>query len=132
MGTNSGWNARINDTLVINSIIITCISPFSKPILDFDSMSKYFHLHKHAFSQMLLMHFYMRRFHSQGDCGQSCPVQQIIMQMCIVWIFHVCICNLIKGAKLIEHFCFKCNISNSKIQIIHDNNYYNFLPSLEQ
>ncbi len=39
MGTNSSWNGRINDTMVVDSIIMTiCMSPFSKPFLDFDSM----------------------------------------------------------------------------------------------
>jgi hypothetical protein len=29
MGTNLGWNARIDDTMVVDSIVITtCISPF--------------------------------------------------------------------------------------------------------
>jgi hypothetical protein len=45
-----GWNARINDTMVVDSIVMTtCMSPFSKPLLDFDSMQKTFHPHKHAF-----------------------------------------------------------------------------------
>jgi hypothetical protein len=45
MGTNSGWNAGIDDTMVVDSIVITtCISPFSKPILDFDSIQKKFTL----------------------------------------------------------------------------------------
>ncbi len=76
----------------------------------------------HAFLEMLLMHFYIRQFHPQSDCGQSCPIQQITMQICIIWIFHAHICNLIKFAIPIEHFCLKCNLSNSEIQIIHHNN----------
>jgi len=31
MGTNFGWNARIDDTMVVDSIVMTtCISLFSK------------------------------------------------------------------------------------------------------
>jgi hypothetical protein len=42
MGINSSWNVGINDTMVVDSIVmITCMSPFSKPLLDFDSMSKF-------------------------------------------------------------------------------------------
>jgi hypothetical protein len=41
MGINLGWNARIDDTMVVDSIVMTtCISFFSKPLLDFDSMLK--------------------------------------------------------------------------------------------
>jgi hypothetical protein len=41
MGIKLGWNAWINDTMVVDSIVmITCMSPFSKPLLDFDSMQK--------------------------------------------------------------------------------------------
>jgi hypothetical protein len=70
---NSNWNAGIDDTMVIDSIVMTtCMSPFSKPLLDFDSMPKKFHLYKHAFLQMLFMHFYIRRFHLQSDYGQNC------------------------------------------------------------
>jgi hypothetical protein len=71
MGINLDWNAKVNDTmdLVDLIIMITCMSPFSKPLLDFDLMLKSFHLHKHAFLRMLLIHFYMKRFHPQNDCG---------------------------------------------------------------
>ncbi len=42
MGTNLGWNARIDDTMVVDSIIMTTrISFFSKHFLDFDSMPKF-------------------------------------------------------------------------------------------
>jgi hypothetical protein len=59
MGINLGWNARIDNTMVVGSIVMTtCMSPFSKPLLDFDSMPKF--NHKHAFLQMLFMHFYIR------------------------------------------------------------------------
>jgi hypothetical protein len=41
MGINLGWNVRFDDTKVVNSIVMTtCMSPFSKPFLDFDSMQK--------------------------------------------------------------------------------------------
>jgi len=31
MGINLGWNAGINDTMVVDSIVMTtCMSPFSK------------------------------------------------------------------------------------------------------
>jgi len=51
MGINSSWNARIDDTMVIDSIVMTtCISNFSKPFLDFDSMQK--------ISTFTNMHFY--------------------------------------------------------------------------
>jgi hypothetical protein len=41
MGTNLGWNVGIDDTMVIDSnVMTTCISPFSKPLLDFHSMPK--------------------------------------------------------------------------------------------
>jgi hypothetical protein len=37
-----GWNARIDDTMVVDSIVMTkCMSPFSKPLLEFDSMPKF-------------------------------------------------------------------------------------------
>jgi hypothetical protein len=99
MGPNSDWNVGIDDTMVVDIIVMTtCMSPFLKPLLDFDSMPKKFHPHKHAFLQMLFVHFYMRRFHFQSDCGQTYPIQQIIIQICITCIFHDPICNLIKGA----------------------------------
>jgi hypothetical protein len=42
MGIKSGWNAKINDTMVVNLIVMTtCMSIFSKPFLDFDSMLKF-------------------------------------------------------------------------------------------
>ncbi len=42
MGTSSGWNAKIDDIMVIDSIVMTtCMSPFSKPFLDFDSMPNF-------------------------------------------------------------------------------------------
>jgi hypothetical protein len=45
-----GWNARINDTMIVDWIVMTtCMSPFSKPLLDFDSMQKKTHPHNHAF-----------------------------------------------------------------------------------
>jgi len=45
-----GWNARINDTMIVDWIVMTtCMSPFSKPLLDFDSMQKKIHPHNHAF-----------------------------------------------------------------------------------
>jgi hypothetical protein len=51
MGTNLGWNLGIDDTTVIDSIVMTIsMSPFSKPLLDFDSMPK--------FSTFTNMHFY--------------------------------------------------------------------------
>jgi hypothetical protein len=41
MRINLGWNARINDTMVVDSIVmITCMSRFSKGLLDFNSMPK--------------------------------------------------------------------------------------------
>jgi hypothetical protein len=50
MGISSCWNARIDDTMVINLIVMTtCMSPFSKPFLDFDSMSKNFTFAKMPF-----------------------------------------------------------------------------------
>jgi hypothetical protein len=76
MGINLGWNAGINDTMVIKSIVMTtCISPFSKAFLDFDSTQKISTL-KHVFLKMLLMHFYIKQFHLQSDYGQNCHVQQ--------------------------------------------------------
>jgi hypothetical protein len=45
IGINLGWKLEIEDTMVVNSIIMTiCISPFSKPCLDFDYMPKKFTL----------------------------------------------------------------------------------------
>jgi len=41
MGTNLGWNVGIDDTMVVGSIeMTTCISHFSKPLLNFDLMQK--------------------------------------------------------------------------------------------
>jgi hypothetical protein len=56
MGTNLGWNAKIDDTMVVDTMVVdsiiitTCISFFPKPLLDFDSMPKKFTLTN--------MHFY--------------------------------------------------------------------------
>jgi hypothetical protein len=42
MGIYSSWNARFDDTMVVDSIVMTtCISFFSNPLLDFDSMLKF-------------------------------------------------------------------------------------------
>jgi hypothetical protein len=42
MGTNSSCNVKIDDTMVIDSIVmITCMSHFLKPLLDFDLMPKF-------------------------------------------------------------------------------------------
>ncbi len=50
MGTNSRWNAKIDDRMVVDPIVMTtCMSPFSKPFLNFDSMPK--------FSTVTNMHF---------------------------------------------------------------------------
>jgi hypothetical protein len=58
---NLGWNGIIYDTMVVDSIVMTtCMSPFSKPLSNFDSMQKKSTQNKHAFLQMLLMHFYIR------------------------------------------------------------------------
>jgi hypothetical protein len=41
MGTNLGSKTMIDDTMVVNSIIMTtCMSSFSNPLLDFDSRPK--------------------------------------------------------------------------------------------
>jgi hypothetical protein len=56
MGINLGWNARIDDTMVVDSIVMTtCMSPFSKPLLDFDLMPKKFTFANMFFLQMLFM-----------------------------------------------------------------------------
>jgi hypothetical protein len=34
MGTNLGWKEVIDDILVVDSIVITCMSPFSNPLLE--------------------------------------------------------------------------------------------------
>jgi hypothetical protein len=45
MGTDSSWNIGIDDTMIVDSIVMTtCMSPFSKPLLDFNSMPKKFTL----------------------------------------------------------------------------------------
>jgi hypothetical protein len=45
MGSNSNWNARIDDTIVVDSIVMTtCMSHFLKPLLDFD-LSMIFSIH---------------------------------------------------------------------------------------
>jgi hypothetical protein len=50
MGTNLGWNVGIDDTMIVDSIVMTtCMSPFSKPLLDFDSMPKNFTLTNMSF-----------------------------------------------------------------------------------
>jgi hypothetical protein len=42
MRINSSWNAGIDDTIIVDSIVMTtCMSPFSKPLLDFDLMPKF-------------------------------------------------------------------------------------------
>ncbi len=42
MGINSSWNARIDDTMVVESIVMTtCMSPFSKPLLNFNQCQKF-------------------------------------------------------------------------------------------
>jgi hypothetical protein len=40
MGSNLSYNVGIDNTMAIDSIIITCISHFLKPLLDFDLMQK--------------------------------------------------------------------------------------------
>jgi hypothetical protein len=51
MAINLAWNVRIDDTMVFDSIAMTtCMSPFSQPLLDFDSMPK--------ISTLTNMHFY--------------------------------------------------------------------------
>ncbi len=61
MGTNLSWNVGINDTMVVNSIVMkTCMSPFSKPLLDFDLMPKKFTFTNMHFLCKLLMHIYMK------------------------------------------------------------------------
>jgi len=41
MGIKLGWNARIDDTMVVDlNVMTTCMSIFFKPFLDFDSMQK--------------------------------------------------------------------------------------------
>jgi hypothetical protein len=125
MGTNSCSNLKvvIGGMMVIDSTIMkTCMSSFSKSPFGFWLNVKICHPHKHAFLQILLMHVYMKWLDPISDYGQSCPIQQTRMQIWIAWIFHASICNSIKGAILIDHFCFKHNISNYKIQIIHHNN----------
>jgi hypothetical protein len=45
MGTNLSWNVGIDDTMVVDSIVMTTyMSPFSNPLLDFDLMSKFSNL----------------------------------------------------------------------------------------
>ncbi len=42
MGISLGWNVGIDDTVVVDSIVMTtCMSHLSKPLLDFNSMSKF-------------------------------------------------------------------------------------------
>jgi len=44
---NLGWNSKINNTMVIDSkVMTTCMSPFSKPLLDFGLMPKKFTITK--------------------------------------------------------------------------------------
>jgi hypothetical protein len=44
---NLGWNSKINNTMVIDSkVMTTCMPPFSKPLLDFGSMPKENYYHK--------------------------------------------------------------------------------------
>jgi hypothetical protein len=53
-GVNLSWNARINNIMVVNSIVMTtCMSPFSKPLLDFDSMPKKFTLTNMPFANVV-------------------------------------------------------------------------------
>jgi hypothetical protein len=41
IGIDLGWNVGIDHTMVVGSIeMTTCMAPFSKPLLDFDSMPK--------------------------------------------------------------------------------------------
>ncbi len=61
MGINLGWNVGNDHIIVVNSIVmITCMSPFSKPLLDFDSMPKFPTFVNMSFLEMLFMHFYIR------------------------------------------------------------------------
>jgi hypothetical protein len=54
MGINLGWNVGIDDTMIVDSIVMTtCMSPFSKPFFDFDSMPKNF-----TFTNMLFCKCY--------------------------------------------------------------------------
>jgi hypothetical protein len=52
-GTNSSWKLKIDNTMVVDSTIVTmCMSHLSKPCLDFDFMPKGF--------TIKCMHLYMR------------------------------------------------------------------------
>jgi hypothetical protein len=106
MGTNSSSKVVINHTMIIDSILMTiCMSPFSNPLLSFDSMLKFSTFTNFFFGKYYSCIFNMRWFDLKNDYGQRCHVQQIIMQICIAWIFSASIFNLIQGAIPIEHLC---------------------------
>ncbi len=122
METHFGSKIVISDIMVIDSIVMTtCMSPFSKPLLDFDSMPK--------FSTFTNMSFCI--YYSYISIWSDLTLRLIVVRAtmfnksqckCINWIFHAFICNSIKSAMPIERFRFKRNIFNSKIQIINCNN----------
>jgi hypothetical protein len=42
MGINSNLNVGIDNTMVVDAIVMTtCMSPFLKPLLNFDTMPKF-------------------------------------------------------------------------------------------
>ncbi len=108
--TNLGSKAMIGDTMITNSIVmITCMSHFTNHLLDLDSMSK-FSTFKIIFFANTTHAYLYEVIGPWKYCGLNCPIQQITMQICIAWILHAFICNLIKSAIHIEHLCFKHNI----------------------
>ncbi len=86
--TNFGSKGRIEDTTIVNSIVMMIgMSTFSQPFLEFDFMPK--------FSTFTYM--------------------PICKPISCIQIFQTFGGNGIKGAIPIEHLCFKCNIPNFTI-----------------
>ncbi len=122
MRTNLGSKTTIDDTMVVDSTIMTtCMSSFSNPLLDFDSMLVFL-----TFTNMFFF-----KYCSCISIWGNLTLKVIVIKVALsnksqykyaACIFHVSICNSIRGAIPIEHLCFKCNNFNSKIQITHCNN----------
>jgi hypothetical protein len=59
MGTNSGSKIVMGDTMVIDlTIMTTCMSPFSNPLLDFDSMPKFLTFTNMPFANIVHTYLY--------------------------------------------------------------------------
>ncbi len=73
MRISLSWNAKIDDTMIIDSIIMrTCMSPFSKPLLDLTQYKK-ISSSQTCLSTNVAHAFLYDVISSQSDFGHNCP-----------------------------------------------------------